>query len=73
MRDKLKLLERKKDCALLKYSDRERYIVQDCENTSICITNDYETAKREYDSYDIEKVRTEMYRNFEKWLEDNTL
>ncbi len=69
MTRKFKILERKADCVLVKYSDMDKYKVRDIENDDIAIGT-YEHCKLMFDSYDINKVHEEKKREFEKWLDE---
>ena len=68
---KFKIVKRKEDCVLVKYSDMDRYKVRDIENDDVAIGT-YEHCKNIFDSYDINKVREEKKREFEKWLSEFT-
>ena len=71
---KFKILERKADCVLLckcvNHND-VKYMVKDIEGDVIYMNlNDLNGAKKAFDSYDINKVREEKKREFEKWLDE---
>ena len=74
MAEKFKILKRKADCVLLcKYVNHNdvKYLVKDIEGDMIymCL-NLPEEAERAFDSYDINKVREERKKEFEKWLNE---
>lgn len=71
---KFKILERKADCVLLykAVGNDAKYIVKDIEGDIIYMSiNNLNGAKKAFDSYDINKVREEKKREFEKWLSEN--
>lgn len=72
---KFKILERKADCFLLckvREDGLKKYIVKDIEGDVIYMSlNNLNGAKKAFDSYDINKVREEKKREFEKWLSEN--
>ncbi len=72
---KFKILERKADCFLLckvREDGLKKYIVKDIEGDVIYMSlNNLDGAKKAFDSYDINKVREEKKREFEKWLSEN--
>lgn len=74
MARKFKILKRKADCFLLcKVCEDglKKYIVKDIEGDVIYMTlNNLNGAKKAFDSYDINKVREEKKREFEKWLDE---
>lgn len=71
---KFKIVKRKADCVLLcKYVNHNdvKYMVKDIEGDVIYMNlNDLNGAERAFDSYDINKVREEKKREFEKWLDE---
>lgn len=73
MSRKFKILKRKADCVLLykAVGNDAKYIVKDIEGDVIymCL-NAHEQAEQEFDSYDINKIREEKKREFEKWLDE---
>ncbi len=73
MSRKFKILKSKTDCVLLykAVGNDAKYIVKDIEGDVIymCL-NARERAEQEFDSYDINKVREEKKREFEKWLDE---
>lgn len=73
MARKFKIVKRKEDCVLL-YKPRgndAQYMVKDIEGDIIymCL-NLPEEAEKAFESYDINKVREEKKREFEKWLNE---
>ena len=74
MAGKFKIVKRKADCVLLrKYVNHNdvKYMVKDIEGDVIYMNlNDLNGAERAFDSYDINKVREEKKREFEKWLDE---
>lgn len=71
---KFKIIKRKEDCVLLrKYVNHNdvKYLVKDIEGDIIymCL-NLPEEAEKAFESYDINKVREEKKREFEKWLNE---
>ena len=72
MAGKFKILEKKADCVLLcKYCNHNdvKYLVKDIEGDVIYMNlNDLNGAKKAFESYDINKVREEKKKEFEKWL-----
>ena len=74
MAGKFKILEKKADCFLLckvREDGLKKYIVKDIEGDVIYMTlNNLNGAKKAFDSYDINKVREEKKREFEKWLNE---
>lgn len=71
MAEKFKLIKRKEDCVLLYKADgnKAKYIVKDIEGDIIYICfNNLKGAENAFEEYDINKVREEKKREFEKWL-----
>ena len=75
MKNKMfKIKERNDNCVLLMKSlpnissHQIMYQVRDIENDIIYMGYSYESAKRTFDSYDINKVRQERKEVFEDWL-----
>ena len=70
------ILERKKDCVLLKRDvfdgdiHRIQYQVRDIENDIIYMGYVYDSAKAMFDMYDINRVREERKKIFEDWLNE---
>lgn len=73
MAGKFKIVKRKEDCVLLykPHGNDAKYMVKDIEGDIIymCL-NCLEEAEKVFDSYDINKVREEKKREFEKWLNE---
>lgn len=65
-----KIIKRKKDCVLLKRLDSISFKVVDIENDVIYIGKDINMAEKVFDSYDLNLVRKERERSFEKWLKE---
>lgn len=65
-----KIIKRKKDCVLLKRLDSISFKVVDTENDVIYIGKDINMAEKVFDSYDLNLVRKERERSFEKWLKE---
>lgn len=74
MTKKFKIVKRKEDCVLLykAVGNDAKYMVKDIEGDIIymCL-NCPEEAEKVFESYDINKVREEKKREFEKWLSEN--
>lgn len=73
MAGKLKILEKKADCVLLykAIGNDAKYLVKDIEGDVIYMNlNDLDGAKKAFESYDINKIREEKKREFEKWLSE---
>lgn len=73
MAGKFKIVKRKEDCVLLykAIGNDAKYLVKDIEGDVIYMNlNDINGAERAFDSYDINKVREERKREFEKWLDE---
>lgn len=73
MTEKFKILERKADCVLLykAVGNDAKYLVKDIEGDVIYMNlNDLNGARKAFVSYDINKVREEKNREFEKWLSE---
>lgn len=73
MAGKFKILEKKADCVLLykAVGNDAKYLVKDVEGDIIYMNlNDLNGAKKAFDSYDINKIREEKKREFEKWLSE---
>lgn len=70
-----KILKYKADCVLLRkdYDEDVKYVVKDIEGDTVymCLNNLCK-AEKAFDSYDINKVREEKKKEFEKWLNENT-
>lgn len=73
MAGKFKILEKKADCVLLykAIGNDAKYLVKDIEGDVIYMNlNDLDGAKKAFESYDINKIREEKKREFEKWLSE---
>lgn len=68
---KYKIIDRNEDCVLLETTGTpKQYKVRDIENDDIVITADKEQAMERFNNYDIEAIRAERLKMFEKWLEE---
>lgn len=65
---KFELLEKKKDCVLLKYKGEEKYKIRDVENDDIYIGYSYDGAIKVFEDYDLDKVRKQREENFANWM-----
>lgn len=73
MSGKFKIIKRKDDCVLLykTVGNDAKYILKDIEGDIIYMNlNDLESAEREFEAYDLNKVREEKKKEFEKWLNE---
>lgn len=73
MSGKFKIISRKEDCVLLykAVGNDAKYILKDIEGDIIYMNlNDLESAEREFEAYDLNKVREEKKKEFEKWLNE---
>ena len=73
MSGKFKIIKRKDDCVLLykAVGNDAKYILKDIEGDIIYMNlNDLESAEREFEAYDLNKVREEKKKEFEKWLNE---
>ena len=73
MSGKFKIIKRKEDCVLLykAVGNDAKYILKDIEGDIIYMNlNDLESAEREFEAYDLNKVREEKKKEFEKWLNE---
>ena len=73
MSGKFKIIRRKEDCVLLykAVGNDAKYILKDIEGDIIYMNlNDLESAEREFEAYDLNKVREEKKKEFEKWLNE---
>lgn len=73
MSGKFKIIRRKEDCVLLykAVGNDAKYILKDIEGDIIYMSlNDLESAEREFEAYDLNKVREEKKKEFEKWLNE---
>ena len=68
---KYRIIDRNEDCVLLETTGTpKQYKVRDIENDDIVITADKEQAIERFNNYDIDDIRAERLRMFEKWLEE---
>ena len=68
---KYRIIDRNEDCVLLETTGTpKQYKVRDIENDDIVITADKEQAIERFNNYNIEAIRAERLRMFEKWLEE---
>lgn len=66
-----RLLKKNENCALLESLERKgRYIIRDVENEVIYIGNNYNSAEKMFNDYDIKAVRRMRKRLFEDWLKE---
>ena len=73
MSGKFKIIKRKDDCVLLykAVGNDAKYILKDIEGDIVYMNlNDLESAEREFEAYDLNKVREEKKKEFEKWLNE---
>lgn len=73
MTGKFKILKRKEDCVLLykAVGNDAKYVVKDIEGDIIYICcNNLKGAEKEFEAYDINKIRETKKREFEKWLDE---
>ena len=73
MSGKFKIIKRKEDCVLLykAVGNDAKYVLKDIEGDIIYMNlNDLESAEREFEAYDLNKVREEKKKEFEKWLNE---
>ena len=73
MSGKFKIIRRKEDCVLLykAVGNDAKYILKDIEGDIIYMNlNDLDSAEREFEAYDLNKVREEKKKEFEKWLNE---
>lgn len=66
----LKVIKRKSDCVLVQMLRNKLYKVIDIEQDTICITESYEQAEKQFNSYDLNKVRIARANAFEEWLSE---
>ena len=70
---KFKIIKRKEDCVLLykPVGNDTKYMVKDIEGDVVYMNlNNLKRAEEAFEAYDINKVREEKKREFEKWLEE---
>ena len=73
MTGKFKILKRKEDCVLLykAVGNDTKYVVKDIEDDIIYMCyNNLKGAEKEFEAYDINKIREAKKREFEKWLDE---
>lgn len=66
----LRVIKRKPDCVLVQMLRSELYKVIDIEQDTICITKELDFAEKQFENYDLNKVRIERANAFEKWLSE---
>lgn len=67
---KFKILDRNKDCLLLKYAWEERYMVRDIENEVIIITYNYDNARKAFEDYSLARIRKQKRELLEEWIKE---
>lgn len=68
---KYRIIDRNEDCVLLEtIGSPKQYKVRDIENDDIVITADKEQAIETFNNYDIDDIRAERRKMFEKWIEE---
>ena len=68
---KYRIIDRNDDCVLLEtIGSPKQYKVRDIENDDIVITADKEQAIETFNNYDIDDIRAERRKMFDKWLEE---
>ena len=68
---KYRIIDRNDDCVLLEtIGSPKQYKVRDIENDDIVITADKEQAIETFNNYDIDDIRAERRKMFNKWLEE---
>lgn len=68
---KYRIIDRNEDCVLLETTGTpKQYKVRDIENDDIVITADKEQAIERFNNYNIEDIRAERLKMFEKWIEE---
>ena len=68
---KYRIIDRNEDCVLLEtIGTPKQYKVRDIENDDIVITADKEQAIETFNNYDIDDIRAERRKMFDKWLEE---
>ena len=68
---KYRIIDRNDDCVLLEtIGSPKQYKVRDIENDDIVITADKEQAIETFNNYDIDGIRAERRKMFDKWLEE---
>lgn len=66
----LRIIKRKKDCILVQMLRNKLYKVIDIEQDTICITKELDFADKQFENYDLNKVRIEREKAFDKWLSE---
>lgn len=66
----LRVIKRKPDCVLVQMLRSGLYKVIDIEQDTICITKELYFAEKQFENYDLNKVRIERANAFEKWLSE---
>ncbi len=70
-RKKYRVIDRNENCVLLETIESpKKYKIRDIENDDIMITVDKDLAMKSFNTYDIEKIRTDKRKLFEDWLEE---
>lgn len=70
-RKKYRVIDRNENCVLLETIEApKKYKIRDIENDDIMITVDKDLAMKSFNTYDIEKIRTDKRKLFEGWLEE---
>ena len=68
---KYRIIGRNDDCVLLEtIGAPKQYKVRDIENDDIVITADKEQATETFNNYDIDDIRAERRKMFDKWIEE---
>ena len=68
---KYRIIDRNEDCVLLEtIGTPKQYKVRDIENDDIVITADKEQAIETFNNYDIDDIRAERHKMFDKWIEE---
>ena len=68
---KYRIIDRNDDCVLLEtIGTPKQYKVRDIENDDIVITADKEQAIETFNNYDIDDIRAERHKMFDKWIEE---
>lgn len=68
---KYRIIDSNEDCVLLEtIGSPKQYKVRDIENDDIVITADKEQAIETFNNYDIDDIRAERRKMFEKWIEE---
>lgn len=68
---KYRIIDRNDDCVLLEtIGAPKQYKVRDVENDDIVITADKEQAMVTFNNYNIEAIRAERRKMFDKWIKE---